>query len=1735
MAQNQPFTCGIDAITAKKLITDSVYRAFAERVKPQINKALVDTTTLITIPVVFVVYHLGEPVGAGSNVSVADLQNQINLMNQTYAGSRPTYGGVDTRIRFTLARRSPSCGVFSGIARVDARSVTGYEANGLDTWNWQMATSLRALAPDFQNVAAERFVVVRVMHRISGATGWASAGGDITVSAATMQNANVYNNVLTHEMGHVLYLSHTFDGAQKPNGCPINNNPLTEGDLVADTDPHRQSEPVNACSASSESETNPCTGKAFGLIGRNHMSYGCNPVMFTAGQKYRMRSYLANGLQTLATSLYGTPLTPADIVAPVSCSISVTQRSINYTGITEFQLQGIRKKSGYPIQQSNYYQDYSCQERTVLTAGQSYSLSLSANGRFRKVYIDYNNDGSFSESTELAWFNEASTTNLITVPNTAVTGQFVRMRVVVDESSQQPTACFLYGSTYGAGEIEDYAVQIVPANTPQSLSIAPLNTVYMCRGQQTTLPIVTVGVFSPDNVFTVQLSDATGSFANPSLIGTGTASPVALTLPATSILGEDYRLRVLSSNPLLVSESVAIAIEAPVSATLIPASLTFSSPQAVSLVVSLSGRPPYEFSLLRNGAGWASFGLFSSPQYTYSFTPTSSSIFTMGSVSNGCGPGLTYGQVSVSLPCSPPANLTETNQTTYSFRAEWDYTEGTTYTFQWKESSASTWNEVNTGNTDYSIYSLLFGETYIWRVRRNCSDGPSAWSVERTFTVGCYTPHSLQEISGLTTALIWWSYMGGSVQYSVRWRPIGTTIWNETGVLPSTYHSLTGLTESTTYEWQARSRCTDGSITDWSAARQFITQCSTPMVSSWSTYLRSLQVSFNGAPNTPHRYRYRLAGSTNWIVSDTTTLLSYVSIRNLSPNNRYEFQIQAVCSTTSSSAWSQAWTASLECFQPYSPYVAAITPTTAQIAWGNRSNEYIYDLRWRLVGSSIWTDVSSLTTAYATLTGLTTAAIYEVQVRSVCSSTVVTAYTSSLTFSPSCPIPSANQMWMQWTGSTSAKVTWDAVTNVNYQLQWRVLGETNWQSTPSVQSYWAGAYSPNALTGLTNGTTYEWRVLSFCQGMETPNSSPIARFTTGCYVVNISGNIPESASAWIYLYGPTDIQYRFRWRPVGTTTWVEGISSSTSYRITGLAVDVTYEYQVQAICSTTQTSPYSVVNRFKTQCSIPTNLSVYNVTIRSASFNWNSRESQFTFRWRAAGTTDWTTVSSLTTTTYSLTGLVNGTPYEWQVRAACSTTAEAGYVSGASFTPNCPVATDLTETYISNRYAQFRWYAVANQPYVVQWRVVGASTWVGAFTVTQGYTGNYYTSTFPGFVPNTPYEWQVLSNCEGILSSSVSRTFVTQCLPPNGLNYYNVLSRGASLNWGGLSGLAGVAYRVRWRPAGTTAWTESNATANTSMPLTSLTINTAYEWQVQTLCDGTGGDYSTNGPSFTTTCPSPLLNTATPTDINTLLTWSSFVGETMNLRYRQINSTTWTTVTSLTTSSYNLTGLTPNTNYEWQVTISCTDGQTTFSPTGRFSTLASCDLNEPNNTYLTTTVLPVNTLNYTSPDLCLNVTSDEDWFRWQIDGQVYYIRVYSYAFNSTGLYRLRLEVIGNLLRVKTIAPGTASGTQTDTFIQLYAANGTTLLDQNDDANGTVFSEIARNLPPFCINMFSLKPGSWTDPSVWSCSRVPTNTDAVQVLHEVSMPVSTVGNAGRVSYGAGGKLIMNTGAKLMLGQ
>lgn len=103
--------------------------------------------------------------------------------------------------------------------------------------------------------------------------------------------------------------------------------------------------------------------------------------------------------------------------------------------------------------------------------------------------------------------------------------------------------------THGRGI---YTTNVFAGQIVADISItSPLKTEY-CTEEITKIAFVAAGAYNAGNTFTLQLSDAVGSFASPTNLGNISVSPFfGVTIPNLPV-GSGYKLRVVSTNPAIV-------------------------------------------------------------------------------------------------------------------------------------------------------------------------------------------------------------------------------------------------------------------------------------------------------------------------------------------------------------------------------------------------------------------------------------------------------------------------------------------------------------------------------------------------------------------------------------------------------------------------------------------------------------------------------------------------------------------------------------------------------------------------------------------------------------------------------------------------------------------------------------------------------------------------------------------------------------------------------------------------------------------------------------------------------------------------------------------------------------------------------------------------------------------------------------------------------------------------------
>jgi len=287
-AQNGLAPCYFDEYTNNKTIfkANEEIQKGVQAILANNKKAPSDTIKIIPI-VVHVIHN-----GGAENISETQIQSQIDVLNEDYGKLPGTNGdgnGVDTRVRFCLAKISPNGNCTNGIIRLQSLLT--------DHFSYQ-----RAMLKELSFWDNTRYLNIYVVKTINGGTlGYSSFPGGPPDEDGIVVRHNVFGRIGTaasglgrtgtHELGHWFGLYHTFN-----NGCGVDT--CSDGDYICDTppvaSPNFTCTPINSCS-----NDNPDSNDQI----ENYMDYTTDACkdMLTNGQKLRIQSTL-NTIRTVIWS-----------------------------------------------------------------------------------------------------------------------------------------------------------------------------------------------------------------------------------------------------------------------------------------------------------------------------------------------------------------------------------------------------------------------------------------------------------------------------------------------------------------------------------------------------------------------------------------------------------------------------------------------------------------------------------------------------------------------------------------------------------------------------------------------------------------------------------------------------------------------------------------------------------------------------------------------------------------------------------------------------------------------------------------------------------------------------------------------------------------------------------------------------------------------------------------------------------------------------------------------------------------------------------------------------------------------------------------------------------------------------------------------------------------------------------------------------------------------------------------
>lgn len=475
-----------------------------------------------------------------------------------------------------------------------------------------------------------------------------------------------------------------------------------------------------------------------------------------------------------------------------------------------------------------------------------------------------------------------------------------------------------------------------------------------------------------------------------------------------------------------------------------------------------------------------------------------------------------------------------------------------------------------------------------------------------------------------------------------------------------------------------------------------------------------------------YEYRYKITSSGTWI-TDTVTATS-AAISGLSAASEYEFQVKSLCPGGDSSDYSSSYLFNTDgCDTPTGLGASNIGDNSATISWNAIPEATSYELNYKISSASTW-DTTTTSTTTVNLTGLVKATYYDIQVKSICSGIGTSSFSGIESFkttgeadycaSSGGPGSYIDRVQVGALDNASGagdytdfsytvapvvlnpgtvSYTLETGAGTNYFMLWIDFdGDGVFSTSERLVSYGLHYQTSGTFTIPDVSITTRMRVSAKANSQQ---AGPCDTFSSGeveDYRVTISSgtptcdipgnlstsNITETSATltWGAVTGATG--YDVRYKPTASGTWTTTTSSSSSKDITGLTSGTEYEFQVSTVCasgSSAYSSSYTFTTNSSPVCGVPTNLTASGITENSATLSWDTvadaTSYDIQYKETAAGT--WTTTSS-TTNSKSISGLNDGTEYEFQVRTVC-TFGNSVYSSSYVFTTQAAPPADSVD------------------------------------------------------------------------------------------------------------------------------------------------------------------------------------------------------------------------------------------------------------------------------------------------------------------------------------------------------------------------------------------------------------------------------------------------------------------------
>ena len=858
-----------------------------------------------------------------------------------------------------------------------------------------------------------------------------------------------------------------------------------------------------------------------------------------------------------------------------------------------------------------------------------------------------------------------------------------------------------------------------------------------------------------------------------------------------------------------------------------------------------------------------------------------------------------------------PAVIPATAMTTTSFSANWNASIGATgYYLDVATDNLFTNLVAGFDNKDigavttYSVTGLTEGTTYYYRLRAYNGIGTSGNSSTIMVKTIPLAPVE-QAAASITTASFdanWTASSGATGYYLDVATNVGFTTFvtgfENRDVADVTTYTVTGLTGGVQYFYRIRAYNTGGTsgnsetinLTTTAGGTVIATAATsilgTSFTANWDAYGGAAGYKLDVSTNSSFGAGSFVPGYEDLDVLNVTNY----SVTGLSAGTNYYYRVTAYDAVPADLGTSG--TINVLTLPPAPSATAATSPTETNFTanWNSATSAtgYYLDVATDI---GITSFVTGFNNKYVNsvnnylITGLSSGTNYYYRVRAKNGSgisddsgiiTALTApHTPTATYATAITNVSFNANWNASTGASGYRL--DVSTTSDFS---GILGSYN--------NLDVGNVTAAAVTGLSGGTNYYYRLRAYNNSGTTSNSATVSMLTLPSAPVEAAAssiNKTSFSANWNASAGATKY-----YLDVATTsnftggTYVSGyqnldVGNVIIYSVTGLAPGTNYYYRVRAFNSSGN-SINSGTTTVRTIPPEPNVLSASAIENTSFSANWNASSGATGYRLDVSTTSDFSGILGSynnldvgNVTTYTVSGLSGGATYYYKVKAynGSGTSYDSGIMAVLT-APASPTATDATSIGEKSFYANW------NSSSGADGYKLDVSTDAGFGSFIAGYSnkdvGNVTTFPVTGLSGGTTYYFRIRSYSGSRISGNSNViTTLTKPAAPISNAATSIAVTSFSANWN----LSAGASKYYLDVATNSSFTNFVAGFNNldvgnvvTYSITSLTANTNYYYRIRA--------YNTTGTSISSITVNALTAPSIPTTLaETSITNTSFI------------------------------------------------------------------------------------------------------------------------------------------------------------------------------------------------------------------------------------------------------------------